>query len=486
MKTSQTTYLTDKFFLVFGLVHLLGVISLIYPIILGVYVALVVFLAFLAWSDRRSLVDSGIFVGSIETPHLPELGKTVVLKCHIETRERKVLRLSRLTLITPELKRLSLSDKATLLRPGIAGQDKDRVRRPDPTRGSGAASPDPGKRKFQCNQGIHFEANLVGVASALGYEEIHTLTVSTYSRFRMWFRRIPVKLTSTCYRVVPSHEKISERAFIQLKSYQPLFYQGTRQIMRGRAADQFYSVRKYQFPDPIRHIDQKKTAKYNQLMTRTFDSLYHHHVVMALDVGRAMCGKFYESNKSDYYLSACLILARNALLHHDRISFFAFSQSVHHLIAGAKTMVPFHPIFRGSESVQPRTVESDFEVVNQTLSRLVGQRGIVLIFTDISVPSVQEALLESLPSICHRHLTVVISLLDESYSLDEKILAYTQKSHTVDNYARLLYTYWVNERVILFRNKVARLGGGVLVVSQKDWLSIIIRLYAMLRHSLHI
>lgn len=451
----ETSFLTDKFFLAFGMVQFFGVLSFLYPYFLLVYLLLLGFLLALTIMEKRSLVPGEVFEISVTMPRSPELGQRIVLKFQIKTGEPKVLKLSKIMLITPGLKCLLFHQDRLPLSPIVSGSE------------------------------ILLNFDLLATASALGYEDMESVSLAVYSPFWMWYRRIHIRIGDSYFRVAPTHEKISEQAFVQLRACQRLFYQGNRRSTRGRAADQFYSIRKYQFPDPIRFIDQKKTAKFNQIMTRTYDSIYNHHLIMALDVGRAMAGRVSESARSDYYVAACLALAQNAVINKDQVTFFSFSQEVHHLIVRTKTLTPFQPVFKGCEDVQPREAESNFDLINRTLARLAGQRSIVLIFTDISRPSIQEALLENLPSVCHNHLTVVISLLDEFNSLHHRILEYKEKDHTLENYARLLYAYWINERGEIFQSRIARLGGGVITLSTKDWLGVIVKLYVLLRHSLN-
>lgn len=453
--TAHTTYLTDRFFVAVGFVQLVGVLSIVYgPPVLVAYLVAIGFLVLAMLLDRRFLIEGAAFGVTVEIPQRPELGQKVVVKCQIRSRDGRVLGLSRLSLMAPSSKCLTFLHERLLLSPTVSGGE------------------------------ISCDVTTVATAVALGYEELDTLVLTAYSRFFIWFRRMTISISRVAFRVVPTHREVSEQAFIELAAEQRALVQGSRRMIRGRAPDQFHSIRKYHFPDPIRQIDPKKTAKFNELMTRVYDSLYHHHLVLALDVGRAMCGSFAGQQKNDYYLSACLALAQNAMRSHDRISFFSFSQQLHHMIAPTKTLVSFEPLFRGVEAVQPREIESNYELLNQTISHIAGQRSIVLILTDPSKPSVQEALLKSLPSLCRQHLTVVVGLIDEAYALDQTMLATENKRPSVAAYSKLLYTYWLDEGAEQFRHRVAALGGSVLVVPRSDWLGVVIRLYTLLRSSL--
>jgi hypothetical protein len=118
-----------------------------------------------------------------------------------------------------------------------------------------------------------------------------------------------------------------------------------------------------------------------------------------------------------------------------------------------------------------------------------------VILTDLSKPSVQASLLAALGPVCRKHLTVVVSLNDPQLDLEPQVLGF--KSEIANEslrareiakdfktkYADLLYSYWVHDQHQLFREKLARLGGGSIVINDSDWMSSVIRLYQLLRQS---
>jgi uncharacterized protein (DUF58 family) len=160
-------------------------------------------------------------------------------------------------------------------------------------------------------------------------------------------------------------------------------------------------------------------------------------------------------------------------------------------VARTRSLAPFDGLFRGALTFTPREEESDFEVINRTVAQVSGHRSIVIIMTDTSRPSVQEALLESLGPLCRKHIVVVLALADKSMKLEEKILAFKPSrfgKNAVDFdsvYSDFLYDYWANEEYRLFRNRLSRLGGAALQVTQENWMSVVDRLYHLLRNSIY-
>lgn len=317
----------------------------------------------------------------------------------------------------------------------------------------------------------------------LGFEKFTHVLILMPSPLGLWRRRYQVEVPHVSFRVTPSLRRIEEQRYQEIRAQSRMLYQGNRRLLRSQAPDQFHSVRRYQFPDPIRHIDPKKTAKFGELMTRTFDSYFDHHVVIGLDVGRAMAGEIGDQPKQDYYLSSILSIAENAVQARDRVSLFSFSQKLHYVIRSSKQISHFYPVFEGLPPFRVREEESNFELLPVGLQLVAPQRAIFVLFTDVSKPSVQEALAQVLPRIAAKHLCFVISVVDESHNLEVNISRLFGKSVTVKQYTDLIYNCWLEEGIRNFRLKASSRGAGVILVPHSYWLSAVHRLYAELRRS---
>src|SRR5882762_5539606 len=66
------------------------------------------------------------------------------------------------------------------------------------------------------------------------------------------------------------------------------------------------------------------------------------------------------SRKVDFYLSACLDLAQQALRGGDRVSFFAFSSRLHLSIVQARRLDSLLPLFKGDPRLRPREESTDY------------------------------------------------------------------------------------------------------------------------------
>ncbi len=457
-RTPPRSYLTDRFFALFGAAALFGTMAMALPLALPLYAAALAGALALAAFDRLSLTTSASFEAKLSFPRDPSLGRPTRMGIEIRPRDRGASALSRLDVFAPETPLLAFAAPRT--RVGAARLSEERI-----------------------------VLELTCEVERLGYHVVDRLEVGTYSKLGLWFRPLTLKTEPIGFRVAPESRKMPERAFSEMIATQRLLFEGARIRARARAADQYLTTRAYQYPDPVRHLDHKKSARTGRLMTRVFESSFQHHLVIALDLGRSMMGRVGGSSKHDYYLSAGLLLARNAVHSRDRVSFFAFSDELHALVPRSRTLAPFEAMLKGSATFAPREAESDFHLINETVPRVSGQRAIVLVLADLSRPSVQDSLLESLGPLCREHVVVALSLAEKGMRLDDKILAFrpSQLGATFDSfrdaYADFLYDYWADERFRLFRARLTGLGGAALQIPHENWMSAVDGLYRLLRRS---
>ena len=450
----QRSYLTKRFLFIFSFWQLLGIMSLLWPILLLPYLIGLFLIGSLLLTEYKSLPRNINFMASLSPPQTPQLGQSAELTVELQTSGYALGQLARLTGYAP-------SSRLFAFKHPVVSLDK-------------AAE----------SHSMIFRGRFVGKAISLGFEEQTRLGIDYQSWPGLWSRYLELEIPSIKYRVVPCMKELPHDQFSRLIAGQRLLCQGTRRLLRGQTVDQFRSVRKYCYPDSIRHIDQKKTAKFGELMTRVYDSYHSHHLILALDLGRAMCGAIAGSNKHDYYLSACLALARYALQNGDRVSFLAFSRQIHYSVARSRNFQSFHPLFLGDIRLEPREEESDFSLLSAFLPQVAGQRAIVIVLSDFSKPSVQHNLLHHLQPICRHHLSLAISLLEKQTDLETQIQSFSQNSFSKSDLSRIMYCYWLNDLMRLFSARVSTLGGSALSVSEDYWMATALQVYILLRSSL--
>ena len=241
------------------------------------------------------------------------------------------------------------------------------------------------------------DQNIEAVAIKLGFEEFKNLNLFIISPFKFWNSQIHIEIEPCRFRVLSKSKLISDHELKKIISKNRLLHQGNRIQIRSHSPDQFLSIRKFSFPDPIKFIDHKKSARYQQLMTREYDTFFSNHLIIGLDLGRALSGSIYPSDKIDHYLGMILQLLKVSIGFQDRVSFFAFSNHIHMCVKNARNINVFDSIYRGDQKLTPKLVESNYEIIPSMISKLAGQRSIVLLLSDFTKPSIQESYLKIIP-----------------------------------------------------------------------------------------
>ncbi len=451
---SMKASLSDSFFASYGLWHIVGALAFFNKAFAMVYFVGIAFFAIFVFLDRRSLLDKNSFIAELDSRKAFEIGETVSLDLYFAFTKKMQEKPRKIYWLLPEDDNIEFKD-ASLPLLEVAIDSK-----------------------------LGYKVHAKGVASKIGHNEWDHVVVQSVSRLGIWSNVFHCPIEKVEFRIHPPEGKMKDAEFSEQVSKQQIFSSGIRKLLKSRAADQFYSIRKYQYPDPKKFIDAKKSAKYNQLMTRTFEEYRSHHLVLALDTSRNLLGELEGSSKIDYYISACLKLMESAMRMGDRVSILSFSDKVHYLLKGARTPASFHNLYKGTTEFQPHNTESDFSILPRAIGQVTSQRSIVFVLTDPSMPGVYKEISQNLFPICRKHFTVVIGLSESSRMVNQYVMSIDPTNPEREQVGRLIYNLHVEEELELLAKRVNRWGGGVIRSEPENWISMTKKAYGNLRTSL--
>jgi uncharacterized protein (DUF58 family) len=329
----------------------------------------------------------------------------------------------------------------------------------------------------------HLLTQLTVTPVQLGVAAIDKVTIRIWSPMKLWVRQLTIEDSPQKLRVVPVIKEPPSWYLSQLTRGSSLSLNPTSLLARGHSPDQIHSIRDWRFPDPIRYIDQKKTAKYGRLMTRTFDSFETKHLIILLDSGRALCGHIGSSRKIDFYLALVLWLSRYAISQGDRVSFITFSSEIKYQIVEATEMRSFSPLYDGTLSLEADSAESDYLNITQRIGRISQGRSIVLLLTDLIRPSIQSSIERSLSMLARQHLTLAAGLLEKRHSLNDLLMQPFPENYTAEQALAHTYAYWLSEQSEVFQQRMSLLGVRALCISESYWMTALVKLYSLARSS---
>ena len=338
------------------------------------------------------------------------------------------------------------------------------------------------KKEYDESGELMFVFSTRGRADQLSRNHKNRIHIRSASILQLWGRTFVLGGNRLLPHVVPEHQKVPEQMFERAMKDNRSLFMGARVRVRHGAPDQFHSHRPYRHGDPLRFLDHKKTARYGSLVTKTFDTLVDQTIIIGCDLGRSMSGRINGSEKLSFYREAIYHLVENAITSRDKVGFFGFAGRPEIMIPPTRDLNAFRPLIDGDDRLRVYPEESQYDVVPQTVSRLASGRCVFVLFSDLSRPSVQTSLLPQIRMIAHRHLSMVLGLVDTNVDIDEQILELPSDYHE-GTHAELLYGYWLRNQFDVFNRQVSQLGAGVVTVPERYWMDMTTRIYQTLRTS---
>ena len=184
------------------------------------------------------------------------------------------------------------------------------------------------------------------------------------------------------------------------------------QMETGEGGD-FHALRDFQTGMDLRAIDWKQSGRHGKLVAREFRTERNHHVILAIDTGRLMCGPTPSGPKVDQAINAALLLAFVGLKMGDRVGLFAFDARPRvssGVVAGAQA---FPLLLQLAAGIDYSTEETNFTLGITSLAARLDRRALVVIFTDFADPTSAELMIENVGRLMRTHLVLFVVFRDD-------------------------------------------------------------------------
>ncbi|PZO05936.1 MAG: DUF58 domain-containing protein [Alphaproteobacteria bacterium] len=184
------------------------------------------------------------------------------------------------------------------------------------------------------------------------------------------------------------------------------------QIELGEGSE-FQALRDFQPGMDRRAIDWKQSARHAALLAKEFRTERNHHIIMALDCGRAMCEPVGGAPRIDRAINGALLLSYACLRAGDRVGMYAFDSRPRVSTGAAAGLDAFRHLQRVAGRIDYSTEETNYTLGLTTLSGSLQRRSLVVVFTDFTDTTSAELMVESLGRLLRRHLVLFVVLRDE-------------------------------------------------------------------------
>ena len=183
------------------------------------------------------------------------------------------------------------------------------------------------------------------------------------------------------------------------------------QQQKGEGAE-FETLREHVAGLDNRHIDWKRSARHNKLLSKVFRTERNHQVVLAFDTGHLMLEPIEGKARLDHAIEAGLLLGWISLRAGDLVGDFAFDATVRQFIAPAAGLPYLSKLQQGAARLAYSTQETNFTLGLAALNQRLKRRALVVLFTECVDTVTAQLLVESLARIANRHAVIFVTLQD--------------------------------------------------------------------------
>jgi uncharacterized protein (DUF58 family) len=181
--------------------------------------------------------------------------------------------------------------------------------------------------------------------------------------------------------------------------------------IRGQGT-KFDTLRDYVDGDDVRSIDWRATARRSEVVVRTWRPERDRRLLVVLDTSRTSAGRVGDVPRLDAALDAALLLTALATRAGDHVDLIAIDRELRAAVQDVGRNEVLARMVDAVAGLEPALVESDGRRLVAEVLRRARRRSLVVLFTTLDRPALEEGLLPSLASLTTRHTVVLAAVGD--------------------------------------------------------------------------
>ena len=225
------------------------------------------------------------------------------------------------------------------------------------------------------------------------------------SMIRLIERRIVFDAEATV-PVYPSFEQMQHYELIALSRISTHY--GIKKLRRIGHSYEFEQIKNYVQGDDYRSINWKATGRRGSLMVNQYEDERAQQVYSIIDKGRAMRMPFNEMSLMDYAINTSLVISNIALKKYDKAGLITFSDKIGNTIKADSKRGQLRSIVEALYNQRERQLESNFELLFTAIKAFIRSRSLIFLYTNFESYYAMERVLPLLRKINRMHVLVVV------------------------------------------------------------------------------
>lgn len=203
-------------------------------------------------------------------------------------------------------------------------------------------------------------------------------------------------------------------SIIQMRKYEleafskVSFQSGLKRIRRIGHSYEFEQIKNYVRGDDFRSINWKASSRKASLMVNQYEDEKSQHIYCVIDKGRNMKMPFNGMSLLDYAVNTSLMLSNVALKKADMSGLITFSDSLGTFVKADRSVLQLQRILKSLYKERSRPLESNYELLYQSIRKLVTRRSMLVLFSNFESINAMERVLPVLRKLNKQHLLVLV------------------------------------------------------------------------------
>jgi len=208
---------------------------------------------------------------------------------------------------------------------------------------------------------------------------------------------------------IPVYPSILQMKNFELKAFDRVSHnKGIKKIRRLGHSYEFEQIKNYVRGDDYRSINWKASSRRAQLMVNQYQDERAQQVYNIIDKSRAMKMPFDGLSLMDYAINTSLVISNIALQKHDRAGLLTFSDKIGSTIKADRKPNHLNTLLAALYNEKERPMEANYELLYHAARKLIKGRSLLILYTNFESTHAMERVLPILRRINTLHLLVVV------------------------------------------------------------------------------
>jgi uncharacterized protein (DUF58 family) len=254
----------------------------------------------------------------------------------------------------------------------------------------------------------------------------------------LWF--VKRKTTFPQRTSIPVYPSIVQMKRYELKTFDRKASEfGVKKVRRIGHSYEFEHIKHYVPGDDYRSINWKVTSRRAQLMVNQYEDEKSQQVYCIIDKSRVMHMPFDGLSLFDYAVNASLVISNIVLGKQDKAGLISFAEAPKSIVRAERSKTQLRKIMEALYSEKEGTVEANYESLYMTIRKVVTGRSLLFLYTNFESTYALHRALPHLRKLNKQHLLVVVFFenteLFKQESSDRQTLEDVYTKITAEQYA---------------------------------------------------